>query len=65
MTRPLLILLMTAVAGCAQGEDTYPALVPVDQILADRPLSPDPAPALEARRAALDARADALRAAQP
>jgi hypothetical protein len=51
--------LIAACAG-APGRD-YPKLVPLDTLISDEPLSPSPAPALEARADALRARADALR----
>jgi len=66
MRSPVLIALCLSLAGCAgsQGAD-FPKLVPMETLLGDEELSPDPAPELEARAAALRARAEALRQAEP
>lgn len=48
-------------AGCAAPGEEYPALVPIDTLLIEAPLTPDPAPGLEARAADLRARAAGLR----
>lgn len=57
-----LIASLALLAACSKpsGED-YPALLPLDEILTDEPLSPDPAPDLSARADALRARAEAIR----
>ncbi|MBZ4023365.1 hypothetical protein CKO11_12945 [Rhodobacter sp. TJ_12] len=61
-----LLLLPALLAACASGQTAdYPALVPLDTVLIDQPLTPSPAPGLEARAAALRARADRLRSATP
>ncbi|RWR35232.1 hypothetical protein D2T29_01835 [Sinirhodobacter populi] len=61
----LLPLSGAVLAGCGGGGD-YPALVPMQDILQDdAQVDPDPAPELQARAAALGARADALRRAEP
>lgn len=66
MTRPFLLLACLTLAACGDAQEGgYPALVPMQTLLDDAPLSPDPAPALEARAAALTARAEVLRNAQP
>ncbi|MBC7146679.1 MAG: hypothetical protein H5U24_14935 [Thioclava marina] len=60
-----LIASLAMLTACSKhSSEDYPALLPLDQILDDQPLSPDPAPDLEARAAALKARADMLRADQ-
>lgn len=67
-TLPLLLLALTLLlAGCggAAQMGNYPALVPLDTVLTEEPLTPSPAPELEARAAALRARAEALRHATP
>lgn len=63
---PFLLLLPLLLVACG-GEATqdYPALVPVDTLLTEEPLTPSPAPELEARAAALKARAAALRTQTP
>lgn len=61
---PILCLLLAACSGKTPAID-YPALVPADTLLDAEPLSPSPAPALEARADALRTRADALRNATP
>ncbi|MFC5736261.1 hypothetical protein DFO80_1038 [Rhodobacter sp. 140A] len=65
MTRLALALGLLALAGCGAPGADYPALVPMETLLSDAPLTPDPAPALEARADALRARAAAIRAEQP
>lgn len=65
MTRLALALGLLALAGCGAPGADYPALVPMEKLLSDAPLTPDPAPALEARADALRARAAAIRAEQP
>ncbi len=70
MTRsllPLALLLPLAgaiLSGCVAGTK-YPGLVPIGEILQNGPVSPDPAPDMQARATALNARADALRRAAP
>jgi len=62
----LALILVCALAGCAAASGTeFPALVPVETLLIEEPLTPSPAPGLEARAAALRARAEALRQATP
>lgn len=57
-----LIASLTLLAACSQPSDEqYPALLPLDEILTDEPLSPDPSPDLNARADALRARAEAIR----
>ncbi|SOC02210.1 hypothetical protein [Rhodobacter maris] len=64
--RPFLLLVPFFLSACGSaGQEAYPALVPVDTLLAEEPLTPSPAPELEARAAALRARAAALRAETP
>ena len=66
MTRPALILICLTLAGCgAAQEGAYPALVPMETLLDQAPLTPSPAPAIEARADALTARAEALRHETP
>ncbi|PTV95938.1 hypothetical protein C8J27_103269 [Rhodobacter aestuarii] len=66
-TFPLfLTALLLALAACGGPQSSpYPALVPSETLLIEEPLSPSPAPELEARAAALKARAAALRSATP
>ncbi|KQB12862.1 hypothetical protein H9N28_14875 [Rhodobacter capsulatus] len=65
MLRPALILpLALAACSAAPGTD-FPKLVPAETLLVEEPLSPSPAPGLEARAEALRARAEALRAETP
>ena len=67
MLRPALLLPVTlALAACsaAPGAD-FPKLVPVETLLVEEPLSPSPAPGIEARADALRARAKGLRNATP
>jgi len=60
---PSLLALLCLMSACASTQDQgYPALVPMESLLSDAPLSPSPAPALVARADALRARAAALRA---
>lgn len=69
------LLLAAALSGCtavhgpgtaATRQPGYPALLPLDAILADLPMpAPDPAAGLSGRAAALRARAAALAAAVP
>lgn len=61
MLRLAPILFLALLAACDRGAQDYPHLVPVDQLLVDEPLTPDPAPGLEARAADLRARAVWLR----
>lgn len=63
----LILLLPLALAACggAAQMGNYPALVPVEPLLVEAPLTPSPAPELEARASALRARAEALRRATP
>jgi hypothetical protein len=61
MQRLAPILLLATLAACGNGMQDYPQLLPVDQLLTDEPLTPDPAPGLEARAADLRARAAWLR----
>lgn len=64
MTRLTFLALLGALSACGAGED-YPALVPVDTLLTDQPAEPAPTAELQARADALEARAEALRRAQP
>ncbi|PYF09648.1 hypothetical protein C8J30_10718 [Rhodobacter viridis] len=65
MLRPALLLpLALAACSAASGAD-FPKLMPTDTLLVEEPLSPSPAPGLEARADALRARAAALRSATP
>lgn len=64
MIRLTLFALLGALAGCGAGGN-YPALVPVDTLLADQPADPAPTAELQAKADALEARAEALRRAQP
>ncbi|OWY05702.1 hypothetical protein B6V75_06220 [Thioclava sp. F1Mire-8] len=57
-----LFALLTSLTACSKrSTEGYPALLPMDEILTDQPLTPDPAPELEARADALRARADTMR----
>ncbi|MAQ37350.1 hypothetical protein BMI91_03340 [Thioclava sediminum] len=57
-----LFALLASLAACSkQSMEGYPTLLPMDEILTDQPLTPDPAPELEARADALRSRADAMR----
>ncbi|MFD2173652.1 hypothetical protein [Rhodobacter lacus] len=63
---PFLLLVLLLLTACGSGgQEAYPALVPADTLLIEEPLTPSPAPVLEARAAALRARAAALRAETP
>ncbi|MFT3688925.1 hypothetical protein [Paenirhodobacter sp.] len=64
MIRLTLLALLGALAGCGSDGD-YPALVPVGTLLSDAPDAPAPTDELRARGDALEARAEALRRAQP
>lgn len=65
MPRPALLLpLALAACSAAPGAD-FPKLAPTETLLLEEPLSPSPAPGLEARAEALRARAEALRTATP
>lgn len=65
MPRLILFLpLLLAACAAAPGAD-FPQLVPAGPLLAEAPLTPSPAPGLEGRAAALRARAEALRQANP
>lgn len=65
MFRPALAV-CALLAACAShpetGADAYPSLLPIDSLLTDPAAASDPATGLDARAAALRARADALRA---
>ncbi|AQS47570.1 hypothetical protein BMG03_06970 [Thioclava nitratireducens] len=57
-----LFALLASLTACSKrSTEGYPALLPMDEILTDQPLTPDPAPELEARADALRARADTMR----
>lgn len=63
----LALILCLGLAACSGAKTPidYPALVPAETLLTEAPLSPSPAPALEARADALRDRAEALRNATP
>lgn len=66
MRQLTLFLPLALLAACAARTDApYPALLPLDTLLTEAAPAPDPAPALEARAAALRARAAQLRQPLP
>ena len=59
---PALLFVTALIAGCAGGGATpYPKLVPMDSLLSDEAVPPNPAPELAARADSLRARAAQLR----
>ena len=65
MTRLALALGLLALAGCGASDADYPALVPMETLLDEAPLTSSPPPVIEARAAALNSRAEALRHETP
>ena len=68
MPRPILLILSALLlTGCAAGPPVqgYPRLVPMETLLIEAPAETAPQAGLAARAAALTARAEALRQAEP